>query len=178
MSLRAFLDDPRAAPSVVLAASIIILGAALAAQHLGGLAPCVLCLYQRYPYKIAIVVSAAALALAWPYGSRPAAGNRAALARGLVGLCGVLFLAGAGIAAFHVGVEHHWWAGTAECGGQASGARTVEQLQAMIEAAPVVRCDVVAWSLFGISMAGYNVILSLALSAFALVAAFRRARSR
>jgi disulfide bond formation protein DsbB len=98
--------------------------------------------------------------------------------RGLVGLCGLLFLIGAGIAAFHVGVEQHWWAGTAECGGQASGARTVEQLQAMIEAAPVVRCDVVAWSLFGISMAGYNVMLSLALAAFAFVSAFRRARAR
>jgi disulfide bond formation protein DsbB len=48
----------------------------------------------------------------------------------------------------------------------------------MIEAAPVVRCDVVAWSLFGISMAGYNVMLSLALAAFAFVSAFRRARAR
>jgi disulfide bond formation protein DsbB len=176
MTLRTFLADSRAAPLAVLAASIAILGGALAFQYVGGLAPCVLCLYQRWPYRIAIVLSAAALAFAWPYGSRPAEGRRVALARGLVGLCGVLFLIGAGIAVFHVGVEQHWWPGTAECGGEASGAASVEQLEAMIKAAPVVRCDVVAWSLFGVSMAGYNVLLSLALAAFAFYSALRPAR--
>jgi disulfide bond formation protein DsbB len=71
-------------------------------------------------------------------------------------------LIGAGIAGFHVGVEQQWWAGTAECGGLTGQAKTVEELKAQLFATPVTRCDAVAWSLFGISMAGWNLIVSAA----------------
>ncbi len=86
------------------------------------------------------------------------------------------FLVGAGLAAFHVGVEQHWWAGTAECGANFGPAGSVEELRRRLLAQAVVRCDEVAWSLFGISMAGYNFLLSLALAVFAVRAVRSDAR--
>ena len=85
---------------------------------------------------------------------------------------------GAGIAVFHVGVEQQWWPGTAECGGIDGANLSLEQLKAQILAAPVVRCDEVAWSLFGISMAGYNILLSLGLALVAFAAACGVGRRR
>ena len=154
--------DPRFAPAVVLAASILMLGAALLFQYIGGLQPCVLCVYQRYPYGIAIALSLTALALA----ARP---EGVTLSKFLVYACGLLFLIGMGIAAFHVGVEQHWWEGTSGCGAT-NAPKTLEELRAMLESQPVVRCDEVPWSLFGISMAGYNVIVSALLVAFCVIA--------
>jgi disulfide bond formation protein DsbB len=88
----------------------------------------------------------------------------------LLAASGVALLVGAGIAAFHVGVEQHWWAGTAGCG-VTSAATSLEELRAQVLAAPVTRCDEVPWALFGISMAGYNTVIALALSVFAFAAA-------
>jgi disulfide bond formation protein DsbB len=82
----------------------------------------------------------------------------------------VALLIGGGIAAFHVGVEQHWWTGTPGCGVPATS-NSIEEMRAQIMAAPVVRCDQVAWSLFGISMAGYNILISLVLAAVALISA-------
>ena len=162
MDLRKLSTEPRFAPAVVALASAMMLGGALLFQYVGGLAPCVLCIYQRFPYAIAIALSLTALALA---------GRKEGvwLSRMFVYACGVLFLAGMAVAAFHVGVEQHWWEGTAECG-ITQAPRTLEELRAMLEAQPVVRCDEVAWSLFGISMAGYNVMVSALLAAFCVIA--------
>jgi disulfide bond formation protein DsbB len=155
--------DFRTTAIAVLAASIAILLAAFAFQYLGGLHPCVLCLYQRYPYGVTIAAAAGALAFA--------ATGRSSPARGLMGLCGVAFLVGAATAAFHVGVEQHWWAGTSECGGLAGEATSIDALKRQLLGQPVVRCDAVAWSFLGISMAGWNVLLSMALSGLSLFAA-------
>jgi disulfide bond formation protein DsbB len=148
---------------LVLAASVVALATAFAAQYWGGLQPCVLCLYQRWPYAAAIVLALVALRFA----------DRA---RGwVVGLAGVAFAVGAGIAAFHVGVEQGWWHGTTACG--ASGrADSIEALRAQLMAAPVVRCTDVAWSFAGISMAGFNVIASVILAAVSLAGARRLIR--
>jgi disulfide bond formation protein DsbB len=149
----------RMAASMVLAASVAILLGAFAFQYIGGLQPCILCWWQRYPYMATIVLSLVAAVVA---------PTRPPLARVLLGLSAVAFLVGAGIAAFHVGVEQHWWAGTAECGANFGPAGTVDELRRRLLAQDVVRCDEVAWSLFGISMAGYNFLLSLALAGFAV----------
>lgn len=146
------------APLGILAASLAILGTALASQYWGGLAPCELCLWQRWAYVATIALGITALLA----GGRPRAV--------LTGLAALAFLAGAGIAAFHVGVEQHWWAGLPGCSA-GTGARTVEELKAQILAAPVVRCDEAAWSLFGVSMAGWNVLASLLLAGFSAMAA-------
>lgn len=147
-------------------ASAGVLAAAFVFQYGFGYQPCVLCVWQRWPY--AAVVAFAALTLA--FGHWRGVGDALLVASGLA------LLAGAGIAAYHVGVEQHWWAGTPGCG-VPGPADSLEALRAQVMAAPVVRCDEVPWSLFGISMAGYNVPISLALAAFALVAA-RAAYSR
>jgi len=149
------------APALVLLASAAILGTALASQYLGGLAPCKLCLYQRWPYAATIALGLGAVAFA-----------RGGLAgRLIVALCGVAFLVGAGIAGYHAGVEYGWFPGPTSCSGAATEATTVEELRRQLMAAPIVRCDEVAWSLFGVSMAGYNFLVSLALAAFALFSA-------
>lgn len=140
---------PVLAPALVVLAAVAALAAALLSQYWGGLAPCVLCIWQRWPYVAAIVLGVAGAALA----GRPAA-LRATLA-----LAGIAFLVSAGIGVFHVGVEQHWWQGTSECGSTGSTVgMSVEDMAAMLQAAPVVRCDEIAWELFGISMAGFNVI--------------------
>ena len=163
------IPEPRQYPPLVLVASIAILGGAFAFQHFGGLDPCVLCVWQRYPYGVTIAASAAAFLVA---GAR---GKGALLA-----LCGLAFLAGAGLAGFHVGVEQHWWQGTAQCAGGAAPAAGagLSDLLAQAQAGPAPRCDEVPWSLFGVSMAGYNLLLSLALAAASLYAAARLWGSR
>jgi disulfide bond formation protein DsbB len=166
------LDDlltPRNVAAVVLAASVGVLGTAYFFQYVIGVQPCILCLYQRVPYAVTIALGVIAVALAL-------AGKPRAIPW-LLGLCAVAFAIGSGIAAFHVGVEQHWWEGTSECSGGAAAATTVEELRAQLSAKPVVRCDEVPWALFGISMAGYNVFASLALAAFSIFAALRLGRT-
>ncbi len=94
IGVQAALDDPRLAPGLVVAVSVGALAAAFAAQYWGGLEPCVLCIYQRYAYGVAIVFGMVGVAV----GGLPAA-RRVALA-----LAGLTFLACAAIAIFHVGV--------------------------------------------------------------------------
>jgi disulfide bond formation protein DsbB len=146
---------------MVFTASVVILLTAFGFQYIGGLQPCILCWWQRYPYVVTIVLALAAAALA----------ARRKPAAALLALCGLVFLAGAGIAAFHVGVEQHWWQGTAECGANFGPAGSIEELRRRLEGQAMVRCDDIAWSLFGLSMAGYNFLLSLGLAAFALASA-------
>lgn len=158
---------PARAASLVLVASIAILGSALLSQYVGGLKPCSLCLYQRVPYVItiglgAIGLGALALAVILPRRERAATG----LTRAVLALCAGAFIVGAGIAAYHVGVEQHWW--TSSCSGIDFSKGTVEELAKRLEATPMVRCDEVPWSMFGVSMAGYNVLVSLLLAGAAL----------
>lgn len=157
-----------AAPALVLAASLAVLGGAFLFQYVGGLAPCELCLAQRYPYGVTIALSI--LALLFARGAGRGRGRAALLL-----LCALAFAIGAGIAVFHVGVEHHWWEGTAACtgNGSAAAAGSLEALRAQIMSQPIVRCDKIAWSLFGLSLAGYNVLISIALAAFSLWAGRR-----
>lgn len=151
------------APVLAIAASVLALAVALASEHLGRLHPCILCLYQRWPYVAAILLGLIGLALR----GRPQ-WLRAALA-----LCGIAFLVSAGIAGFHVGVEQHWWAGTAACGSTLETGLTLEELREKLLGTPVVRCDEVAFALFGISMAGYNLIYATACGVASLLAASR-----
>ena len=160
------LATPARSPILIALASAGALAAAFLAQYGFDLQPCILCIYQRWPYAVALGVSLLALLLA---------GRRAPLTA-LLGLCALAFMVNAGIAGSHVGIEQHWWAGTEACTGPSGEAASVQELLAQIQAAPVVRCDEVAWSLFGISMAGYNLLASLALAGFSLSMARRAGR--
>jgi disulfide bond formation protein DsbB len=156
-------------PSLLLAASATTLLAAYTFQYAGGIEPCILCRYQRLPYWLAVGLGLAALAAArWPR-----------LQGLLLGAVGLGFAVGAGIAGYHVGVEQQLVAGPQACSDAIGEAATLEELRAQILGRPVVRCDVVPWSLFGISLAGFNGFISLALAAgglWAMRASYRRAR--
>jgi len=132
-----------------LLGSLALLLGALAFQYLGGLAPCHLCLLQRWPHAIAIALGVILLA-------RPS--------RWLALLAGLVVLAGAGIAVYHVGVEQAWWPGPTTCTAPEPGAMSAGDLLDQILETPVVLCDQVAWSLWGISMAGWNALVSLGLA--------------
>jgi disulfide bond formation protein DsbB len=139
--------------------SATLLGGAFAFQYIGGLAPCALCLWQRWPHAAAILIGAVALATGW---------------RGLLWLGALSALATAGIGVFHVGVEQLWWEGLATCtAGSISGISTADLLNPAADVAAPVRCDEIPWSLLGISMAGWNVIVSLGLAAVWVMAARR-----
>jgi disulfide bond formation protein DsbB len=160
---------PWLAPLLLAAISAAAVLIAIASQRWGGLQPCVLCIWQRWAHGgvIALALMAAAIAVS--------GAKRAAAALTL--LAGLAALTGTGIALYHVGVEQQWWPGTSGCGtGALSGAGGLDALRAQIEAAPIVRCSDVPWSLFGISMAGYNALLSAALALFALAAAMAISR--
>jgi disulfide bond formation protein DsbB len=136
-----------------------ILAGAFAFQYIGGLAPCQLCLWQRWPHAAAVVIGLMALALGWRI--LALAGAAAALAT-------------AGIGAFHVGVEQKWWEGLASCtAGSINGISTADLLNPNVAVAAPVRCDAIAWQLAGVSMAGWNVILSLGLMLIWIAAARR-----
>ncbi len=160
--------------AIILVASILILLIALAFQEIGGFEPCEFCLYQRYPYAIAIVLSTISLFISGRLQDR----NN--LAVFLVAVCSVAFATGAAMALYHVGVERSWFQGLASCGGIYGDIKTIEELKARLEIEVAVRCDDVPWSLIGISLAGYNFLISVILclgSGLAVMFHFRQRAS-
>jgi disulfide bond formation protein DsbB len=154
---------PRPVLCLLALASAAILGTALASQYWGGLWPCPLCLVQRYPYAGAIVIAGLAAALPIPEAWR----------RGALWLLALGFVGGAGIAAYHVGVEQGWIRVPEACAGATNAAKSVAELMALLPDKPAPRCDEIPWSLLGISMAGYNAIASIGLAGIAGLAAHR-----
>lgn len=147
---------------VIVLISTATLAAAYISQYGFGLKPCILCLYQRIPYFFAIGFGICGFVLHKH-------------AKSFILMAAGAFLAGAGVAGFHVGVEHGWWAGLPSCGGQILPENaTLEELRAALTQQAIVRCDKPAFELFGISMAGYNFLLSLALGLAVPCLVFRR----
>ena len=146
---------------LALIVPLALYGGALVAQYVGHLYPCELCWFQRYPHWGAIGLAA----LAFVVPGRPA---RAAL----VALAGVAILVSGLIGVFHAGVEYHWWQGFTECTSTMSGPVTLDSIMK----APIVRCDVAQWRLFGVSLAGFNAIFSVA-GAVAIFALLRSKRA-
>lgn len=158
MALRALpFRNSKPLAVLVLAISAGVLGTVYASQYLGGLQPCHLCLYQRWPWWIAGGI--AAVAAFAPIG--------AAARYALCVLAGLSVLAGAGIAIYHTGVELHWWPGPSTCAGGAIPTSLADMQKMM--ATPIVPCDKPAWTLLGISMAGYNAAFSLLFGGFVAV---------
>jgi disulfide bond formation protein DsbB len=132
--------------------AIALLAGAYGFQYLGNLAPCEMCWWQRY----ALMATAALAGLAL-----------ATRSRGLAAASIAALFVNAGIAAFHVGVEQHWWQGITACAAPMVTGTTADVIGQMM-AQPLVRCDAIAWSLFGISMAGWNALVSTAIGGAAL----------
>ena len=149
--------------TLVLAAaggSLAVLAGAFAFQYLGGMAPCKLCLWQRWPHAAAILIGALAL-MASPNPFLPLLGAVAALTT-------------AGIGAYHTGVERGWWEGPTTCTSCSVSGLTPQELLDQIMAAPLVRCDEVPWEMLGLSMASWNAIASLVFAMTWLAAARAR----
>ena len=145
--------------ALVFAISVIVLVIALLSQYWGGLMPCALCLKQRVAFYVAVPL----LALAYIYAPR------APLAmRGLLSTIGIVFLANAGLGFYHAGIEYGWWLGPASCGGGGAPALDTGALFEALQNSSMVRCDAPAFTLFGLSLAGYNVFACLVLAGLAL----------
>ncbi|WP_326523627.1 disulfide bond formation protein B [Sphingomonas sp.] len=138
-----------AANRLALLVPAALMAGALGSQYWGGLYPCEMCQWQRWPHYAAIVLAGAAF-LTPP-----------ALRRALVILAAFAIATSGAIGVFHAGVEYGWWPGITGCTSTVQPTGTVEERLAQIMAAPMVRCDVAPWSLAGISLAGWNAIVSL-----------------
>ena len=140
-----------------------LLAGAWFSQLVGHLYPCEMCHWQRWPHYAALV--AALLAFALPRE-----------ARGFTLLAAVLIAASGAIGVYHAGVEWHWWQGVTPCTQTALVTGTTpEQRLAAIMRAPLVRCDVAQWRLAGVSLAGWNALVSLVGAAVVVALAEKRA---
>lgn len=149
---------------LIFLASAAIVGTALLSQYVGGLQPCELCLAERWPYYAAIIVALSAMGMRQPWYRQPA-----------MWLIVLLFAGSTCLAAYHVAVEQHWIAGPTACTGGIGDASSPEQLLKMLQSRQPVQCDVVQWSIFGVSLAGLNLIASLILLVFSFSVARRAA---
>jgi disulfide bond formation protein DsbB len=149
--------------AVVTLAALATISAAWGFELLGGYIPCPLCLQQRWPYYIGIPFAA----LAWWL----AANDRPKASRLLLAAFMVAMLVGAGLGVHHVGVEWRWWPGPDTCaiGGGLSGGLP------NLDTARVIACDEAQWRLMGLSFAGWNVVISVALAGLAAMAIARKA---
>ncbi|HEU5482693.1 MAG TPA: disulfide bond formation protein B [Sphingomicrobium sp.] len=135
---------------IALLVPLALLGGALGSQYIGGLYPCEMCYWQRWPHAAAILLAALAF-------SAPAISQRS---QTLILLAALAIAVSGAIGVYHSGVELGILEGFTTCTTTARAA-TNEELLEQIMKVPLVRCDQVQWSLIGISMAGWNAILSL-----------------
>ena len=136
---------------------LALLGGALGSQYIGGLVPCEMCYWQRWPHAVAILSAALAF-------TAPATSSRS---RTLTLTAAAAIAVSGAIGVYHAGVELGFWEGLTAC--TAGGALSLEE----ILGAPLVRCDQVQWAFLGISMAGWNAILSIGGAALIVVMALR-----
>lgn len=130
---------------IALILPLALMAGALGSQFIGGLYPCEMCHWQRWPHYAAIAIAALAFFV-------PQRGPRIAL----VALAGLAVAISGVIGVLHAGVEYHWWAGFTACS-NSLGSGSIEDIMK----APIIACDRPQWTLFGISLAGFNAIISL-----------------
>ena len=149
--------NPAAAAAIVVAAggAATILGAWFFQFGLG-LAPCPLCLEQRIPYYVAIPLAVVVAVAALRHAPRP-------YVLGGLGVLALAMLISVGLGTYHAGVEWKWWLGPQDCSGPLSSFGDAKDLLQSLETMRPVRCDEAAWRFLGLSLAGWNVLISLAL---------------
>lgn len=131
-----------------------LLAGALYFQYVEGLAPCEMCHWQRWPHMAAVALGLAAIAARrWP---------RLALVCVMTAITALVITSALGV--FHAGVEQRWWQGPTTCTSRIPSGLTLDQLKKYLLSAPRVLCDQIVWQLSGISMAGWNAILSAGLA--------------
>src|SRR6185503_1789277 len=163
----------RSWPLVAAACALAILGVAHGFETFGGLAPCHLCLQQREVYWAAVAVGL----IGWGAGRFVSGKHVVAIASAL--LC-LVFLFEAGLAAYHAGVEWKFWPGPQTCTGAATGRANLAAINGLLGGASInsPQCDVAAWRLAGLSMAGWNVLVALVLAALSGIVVLGREITR
>jgi disulfide bond formation protein DsbB len=151
---------------IALLLPLALLGGALGSQYLGGLHPCEMCYWQRWPHGVAIVLAALAFT-----GSA-----ESPRARVLTVLAALAIAVSGAIGVYHAGVEAKIFRGFTECSALARTGSTAEMLK-QITHAPLIRCDEVQFRFLGISMAGWNAILSLGGAALIVILGLKRERA-
>lgn len=154
------LDTPsaKAARWLVLAVPVLLLGGAYVGEYVYGLYPCEMCWWQRWPHFAAIGLAVLSF-VAPPQRLWVVLAALAIIASGLIG-------------GFHAGVEYGWWEGVTGCASISSASEGASAIDAILDT-PLVRCDEAAWTLWGVSLAGYNFLISVTagMAAFVLLAA-------
>ena len=135
--------------------STALLGGALLFQYVGGLEPCSLCIWQRWPH-LAVIVAAFI-------------GLRGVMPRGMLWLTFIAGSVSVALGGYHAGIEYGLWAGPTGCSANLLPDGDIKALTQQLLMTPLVRCDEVQWSLFGLSMAGWNTLISLDIIAAALI---------
>ena len=154
MNSFAALPAPSKLGLLAVLGSGALLGGALYFQYVLGLAPCEMCHWQRWPHIAAIAAGLLAIAsFAWP---------RLALVFVLIAITALVITSAIGV--FHVGVEYRWWEGPQTCSGNIPRGLSPEQLKKYLFGAKMVRCDETVWSMWGLSMAAWNALLSAVLA--------------
>jgi disulfide bond formation protein DsbB len=149
------------AQRLALGIPALLLAGAYVSEYGFGLYPCEMCWWQRYAHFAAVVLALVSTV------ARPK--------RAWIGLAALAILASGLIGAFHAGVEYGWWEGFTTCS-SGIGSMGGDPLAAIMNA-PMIRCDVAQWTLGGISLAGFNAIISVAsaLAIFVLLSKGKRA---
>lgn len=148
------LRIPRLAAALVACLGAATIAGALASEHVYGLVPCKLCLVERQPYYVGVPLALVALLL--PVRS---SWRRIALA-----LLTLVFVVSAGLGAYHAGAEWGFWPGPTDCGGGAANAADIGGFLHQLENVKVVSCTEAAWRFLGISLAGWNALISAGLA--------------
>ncbi len=148
---RGGLSSSAAARLLALLVPVGLLGGALFSQYVGGLWPCEMCWWQRYPHAAAIVLAGAAFLFA---ADSPRARSLTALATLAIAISGA-------IGVYHAGVEAHVFKGFTTCSTMSSGAGRTADLLKQIMKVPLIQCDQVQWRFLGLSLAAWNAVLSL-----------------
>lgn len=170
MSVEAVALDRRIPPLIL---AFIVLGLAVAtiagafAFQAAGILPCELCLKERYPYYAGMVLSALTILVAWR--------RRGPLLAACSAVLALLFLGSAGFGAYHAGVEWGFWAGPSDCTGALDRAGSMGDFMKQLQTVHVVRCDAVAIRILGLSLAGWNAVVSLVIAGVAIVGMRRAA---
>jgi disulfide bond formation protein DsbB len=157
------LLTPRLIVIAVLAGAAITLGGALIFEHGFGYLPCALCLQQRVPYYVALIIASVALVL-----------NRAPFMRMALLALAVIFIVSFGMGAYHAGIEWRFWAGPADCATSGGGTVfTTTDLLKSLQTSKVVSCTDAAWRFLKLSLAGWNALISLCFAGLAAYGLFK-----
>ena len=148
----------------ILAVAIAALSITLLAEYYFGKEPCTLCLYQRVPFLTTglfaiIILCQKKLSELIPI---------------IFMFCALIYLAGSGLAIYHVGVERLWW--SSDCSGSLNHNTTLEELRASLMQKAEIPCDEVNWRIFGVSMATYNAFFSSALCIISIMISFKMSK--